>query len=261
MSTVWLTAVGAPVALTVEDPELRATVEALTVDLAGSRSDAGAACVRVSGTGSWSVRSPGWSGEATTIEDALSQTLTAVNLTAVAATPHLALHCSVVARGDDAVVLAAPSGTGKTTLTAALLQRGWDYVSDESLVLPWDGGPPVTYPRALALSTWSADQLAVGGTPGRDEVFVRPVELGARVRAGGFVIRHVVTLVRDGARPGLAAEQRADALQSLWRRGFTHHHRPGRALELLSAVVRSSDCWRLDLGPPSRQAELLDGLR
>ena len=41
------------------------------------------------------------------------------------------LHAAAVAMGNRVALLPAPSGTGKSTLTVGLLERGFDYLSDE----------------------------------------------------------------------------------------------------------------------------------
>ncbi len=43
----------------------------------------------------------------------------------------LVLHAGVVERDGRCVLIAGPSGVGKTTLTMALLGRGWSYMSDD----------------------------------------------------------------------------------------------------------------------------------
>jgi HprK-related kinase A len=44
---------------------------------------------------------------------------------------YLVLHAAVLARGDDAVLLPAPPGAGKSTLCAGLAYGGWRLLSDE----------------------------------------------------------------------------------------------------------------------------------
>ena len=62
--------------------------------------------------------------------------VTAITRLALDADPHrLHLHAAGVANGNTGVVISATSGTGKTTLTAELARRGWNYLSDEALVL------------------------------------------------------------------------------------------------------------------------------
>jgi len=53
---------------------------------------------------------------------------------------YLLLHAAVLARGDDAVLLPAPPGAGKSTLCAYLAHRGWRLLSDElALIDPANG--------------------------------------------------------------------------------------------------------------------------
>jgi hypothetical protein len=51
----------------------------------------------------------------------------------------LIIHAAVVERDGRAAIMAAPPGSGKSTLTAALVHRGWRLLSDEfALVRPRD---------------------------------------------------------------------------------------------------------------------------
>ncbi|HEY4253065.1 MAG TPA: hypothetical protein VGM87_17780 [Roseomonas sp.] len=61
-----------------------------------------------------------------------------VNL-AVHRTPHLAaLHAALVARDGRGLLLSGESGAGKSTLVTALLSQGWDYGTDELVMLTAD---------------------------------------------------------------------------------------------------------------------------
>jgi hypothetical protein len=68
---------------------------------------------------------------------------------ALLATDRIFVHAGVVARGDRAVVLPAPSFAGKSALVAALVRGGATYFSDEFAVLDPDG---LVHPYAKALS-------------------------------------------------------------------------------------------------------------
>jgi hypothetical protein len=59
------------------------------------------------------------------------------------------LHAAAVAIGNRVAVLAAPPGTGKSTLTIALLERGAVYLSDE--VAPIDITSMLVHPFAHAV--------------------------------------------------------------------------------------------------------------
>jgi hypothetical protein len=56
--------------------------------------------------------------------------------TVVAATPHLlTLHAAALQRDGRPLLLAGPSGAGKTTLSIALARAGWSFGSDEIVLL------------------------------------------------------------------------------------------------------------------------------
>jgi hypothetical protein len=63
------------------------------------------------------------------------------------------LHAAVVALDDRAVVLSAPSGTGKSTLALALLENGFDYLSDELAPIDVQRLTVHPFPHALCLKS------------------------------------------------------------------------------------------------------------
>jgi hypothetical protein len=50
------------------------------------------------------------------------------------------LHAAALDSPDGVVAIMAPSGTGKSTLAAALIRRGWNLFADDQLTLTRDGG-------------------------------------------------------------------------------------------------------------------------
>src|SRR5262249_20628574 len=64
---------------------------------------------------------------------------------------YLMMHAAIIERGGLAAILAAPPGSGKSTLTAALVNRGWRLLSDElTLIDPRDGmAVPLARPVSL----------------------------------------------------------------------------------------------------------------
>ena len=71
----------------------------------------------------------------------------------------LVIHAAVVEKEGAAVILPAPPGSGKSTLCAALVARGWRLLSDElTLVRPGDGRiDPL--PRPVSLKNGSIDVI------------------------------------------------------------------------------------------------------
>lgn len=72
----------------------------------------------------------------------------------------LILHGAVLARGDRAVVLPAPPGSGKSTLTAALAYRGWRLLSDELTLIDPQTGFVHGLARPVSLKNESIDVIA-----------------------------------------------------------------------------------------------------
>ncbi len=63
----------------------------------------------------------------------------------------LFVHAAVLFTGAWSVLLVAPSGTGKSTLTLALVERGLTYLSDELAPIHLGDGLVHPYPHALCL--------------------------------------------------------------------------------------------------------------
>jgi hypothetical protein len=183
-----------------------------------------------------------------------------LNQSAVAGCSSFAVHAGVVARGNRTVAFPATSGTGKSTLTAALLASGWSYLSDEALALD-DGTTAVRpYPRPLALHSWTLARLGLPPAPaGLQERLVVPVELGASTCREGAPLTDVL-LVRRGRRSDMAPAHVSEAAVSLLTHSFNHYLDPPRALRLAGRVAGSVRAWRVTIGDPVETAGLLDDL-
>ncbi|MBL8331858.1 MAG: HprK-related kinase A [Rubrivivax sp.] len=72
----------------------------------------------------------------------------------------LVLHAAVVARGDRAAVLPAPPGSGKSTLCAALVNRGWRLLSDELALIDLADSRLWPLVRPVSLKNRSIDLIA-----------------------------------------------------------------------------------------------------
>jgi HprK-related kinase A len=89
---------------------------------------------------------------------------------------HLSLHAAVVERGGRAVILPAPPGSGKSTLCAALIHRGWRLLSDELTLVSLADGLICPVVRPVSLKNRSIEiirgfvQGAVFSEPTHDTV-------------------------------------------------------------------------------------------
>jgi len=67
----------------------------------------------------------------------------------------LVIHAAVIERGGVAAILPAPPGSGKSTLCAALVNRGWRLLSDELTLVRLDDGLIDPLPRPVSLKNAS----------------------------------------------------------------------------------------------------------
>lgn len=73
---------------------------------------------------------------------------------------YLMFHSAVLAKGDVAVLLPAPPGSGKSTLCAALMLSGWRLLSDELALIDPQSGRVVPFVRPVSLKN---DSIALIG--------------------------------------------------------------------------------------------------
>jgi hypothetical protein len=197
------------------------------------------------------------------------------NAFALTACRDLAVHAGVVDLGGVTLALPGTSGAGKSTLTAACVQAGMGYVSDEALCLPYETSSVRAYPRPIALSLWSMkalglDELAASSKlnstleipdaaalPDVTEFIVAPSALGKTCLTPG-PLRHVVVPRRSSERAAaLAPLHRADVVALMLKLSFNHFRRPADAFELMTETVRTADVWELSYSDPAEAALLL----
>lgn len=70
---------------------------------------------------------------------------------------YLMIHSAVVEKNGFAAILPAPPGSGKSTLCAALINRGWRLLSDELALVRISDGMLVPIPRPVSLKNASID--------------------------------------------------------------------------------------------------------
>ncbi len=68
---------------------------------------------------------------------------------------YLMIHAAVIEKDGCAAILPAPPGSGKSTLCAALVHRGWRLLSDELALIRLTDGQIVPLPRPISLKNAS----------------------------------------------------------------------------------------------------------
>lgn len=187
--------------------------------------------------------------------------LSAVNGAVLARTSYLAVHAGVVAVEGRNVAFPGRSGVGKSTLTAACLRRGCDYLSDEALCLDPETALVHPFPRPLALDARSWSLLADAPEEAHQRVqaerIIAAEEFGARSVSEPSPLHEIVLPVRGSDRLELGAVPRGDAIAALLRHAFNHYRMPVPALDVVHRVVAGARVWRLSYSDPLAAAALL----
>ena len=99
----------------------------------------------------------------------------------------LVLHASAVATARGAVVFAGSPGMGKSTVAAALAQRGCPLIADDFLVVDQHGRHPMALPSGLEPRLWPDSLEAI--LPGRRRRFPLVSQRSVKRRVAGELVR------------------------------------------------------------------------
>jgi hypothetical protein len=178
----------------------------------------------------------------------------------------LFLHAGAVVRNGSAVLLPAERDTGKSTTVAALLDGGYDYLSDELGAIDPITGRAYPFPKNLSFADDSLaffPELAArlgdrsGDGPRLYQRTVRPEELGARV-AGPSPVGAVVFLENDHEGPArLMPIAKAAAVKDMAANAFNLYRYEERGVVLLSRIAEEAKAFRLAGGTPRERATLI----
>ncbi len=114
---------------------------------------------------------------------------------------YLIIHAAVIERHGVAVILPAPPGSGKSTLCAALVSRGWRLLSDELTLVRLGDGLIEPLPRPVSLKNTS---IAIIRDYAPQAVFSRPVH-----ETNKGTVAHMKPPAESVARAGDAARAAA----------------------------------------------------
>jgi len=118
---------------------------------------------------------------------------------------HYLHHAAALSNKDEGMILTADSGYGKTTLTLALVQKGFRFLSDEIAAIGRKDGMIYPYPRGLHIRKETLQLLDISLPEEKtarwfgkylvdiDDIF--PGMIGSPVK-----ISHIIVLKSDGAR-------------------------------------------------------------
>jgi HprK-related kinase A len=185
---------------------------------------------------------------------------------------YLIVHAASVERSGLALLLPGSPGSGKSTLCAGLVSRGWRLLSDELTLLDLATGHVVPLPRPVSLKNASIDAIrrfspgAEVGPPVHDTVkgsvaHMRPPTDSVR-RATEAARPRWVVLPRyePSAAASLMPLSRARAFMHLADHAFNYDVHGRRGFELLAQVIAGSDCFEFQYGALEDAVEVFDDI-
>jgi hypothetical protein len=176
------------------------------------------------------------------------------------------LHGAVVDCAGGRVLLIAPSGTGKTTLSCRLLLDGVGVAADESVMIRHGASVPVA--RRFHLKP-NIEEVIPDLRPYTDHL---PSLKDGSVRAFDpseaqfpwdieeVQVTHVVLLERSSGPPTLLPVSAVTVMPEIVAESFPHQEPKGDLLSQIARLLTEARCWRLHMGSVTGAAQLLTSL-
>lgn len=168
---------------------------------------------------------------------------------------YLVIHAAVVERGGRALILPAPPGSGKSTLCAGLVNRGWRLLSDELTLVDPVTGAIAPLARPVSLKNASIDVIrrfapnavlsgTVHDTLKGSVAHMKPPHEAVRRALEPAAARWIVMpRYIAGAPSELRALSRGHAFMQLAESAFNYHVHGRAGFDLLAATVAACDCY------------------
>ena len=184
----------------------------------------------------------------------------------------LLLHSAVVERGGLAAILPAPAGSGKSTLCAGLILRGWRLLSDELGMVSLQDGSVGALVRPVSLKNASLDvirrfepsavfnRVSVGTSKGSVSHMRAPADHVARMCEPAQPRWVVFPRYVAGAAPQLTPRPRAASLLELGRNAFNYAMLGVPGFETLAELVSRCDCYDFQYSQLDDAVATFDGL-
>ncbi len=178
---------------------------------------------------------------------------------------YLLLHAGGVVRDDGAALIVGEADVGKSSLVAALLGLGFDYLSDELGVIGPEDRLAHPFPKRISLDPdpgldRSRESRADEGTDDLVALaarFVAPEDLGGSIGKPSAVRWLVFPSFDRNGPPRLTSLPRAEAVRRMAALSFNLYRYAERGVVLLSQIADGAQAFGLDGGSIEERAELL----
>jgi hypothetical protein len=167
----------------------------------------------------------------------------------------LVIHAAVVERNGRAAILPAPPGSGKSTLCAALVSRGWRLLSDELTLVRLDNGQIEPLPRPISLKnasigvlrayapSWVFSRGVTDTVKGTVAHMKAPADSVARARECARPGWIVFPRYQAGAAPSLAPIARARAFLRLAENAFNYSTLGAAGFAAVAGLIENSAAY------------------
>lgn len=169
---------------------------------------------------------------------------------------YLIIHAAAIEKDGLAAILPAPPGSGKSTLCAALVHRGWRLLSDEMAILCMKTGKVIPVARPISLKNESIDVIrgyvdgATFSAPAHDTVkgtvalLKAPKESVRRAGEPATPAWVIVPKFVRGAAATLTPKSRAETFIELGQNAFNYSIHGAKGFRLLAQVMDGCDCFQ-----------------
>ncbi len=185
---------------------------------------------------------------------------------------YLIIHAAVIERNGVVCILPGTPGSGKSTLCAALVCKGWRLLSDEMALISTATGDIYPVPRPVSLKNQSIEIIqnyssgAVMGEVVMDTAkgtvsHMRPpqmsVEQSAQQGAPGLIVFPKYTA---GEEPCLVSLTRASALLKVAENSFNYSVLGLQGFDVLGDLISKCDCYEFSYQSLDAAKETLEAL-
>lgn len=168
---------------------------------------------------------------------------------------YLIIHSAIMEKNDQGLLLPGTPGSGKSTLCAALIHRGWRLLSDEMALLSFADSMIYPVPRPVSLKNKSIEIIKafapeaawgdrVTGTAKGDIEHMRVPEAGIRNLSTGIRAKYLVfPHYQSGGESKMVALSKGRASMGLIDNTFNFNILGERGFESISGLVNTLECY------------------
>jgi HprK-related kinase A len=185
---------------------------------------------------------------------------------------YLIIHAAAVERSGRAAILPAPPGSGKSTLCAALVNRGWRLLTDELTLIAPDSRTIVPLARPVSLKNESITVIknftpkAIFGPVSPNTIkgtiahMKPPPESVARVHEECSPVWMIVPTYRFGAATSVNKITKGEAFMRVAESAVNYMMLGRIGFEVVSALIEDMVCCRLEYSDLNEAVQRFDEL-